>query len=179
MNRLYSRIGKTLYGTGFLEFLCATVISLLVLITVANVVLRYFFNSPVVGIDELALFVFVWVAYTGALIAFKRHRHYSVSLLADLLPPLPRAVMDAITQLLVMCILVIMTYYAIIVNDLLQFQRSPALDIPIYFSYAAYPIISTAMMVYAVFDFIELIRVGFLGREPVYKSETPLSVDNA
>ena len=95
------------------------------------------------------------------------------------MPPLPRAVMDAITQLLVMCILVIMTYYAIIVNDLLQFQRSPTLNIPIYFSYAAYPIISTAMMVYAVIDFIELIRVKFLGREPVYKSEAPISAENA
>jgi TRAP-type C4-dicarboxylate transport system permease small subunit len=148
-----------------------------VLITFANVVLRYFFNSPVVGIDELTLFVFVWVAYAGALIAFKRHRHYSVALLADLLPPLPRAVLDAVTQLVVMGILLIMIFYAYRVNVLLQFQRSPSLEIPIYFAYAAFPIMSIAMMVYAIVDFIELIRVGFLGLEPIYKVETPLSVE--
>jgi TRAP-type C4-dicarboxylate transport system permease small subunit len=179
MKRLYTTVGKTLYGTGFLEYLCATVISILVLITFANVVLRYFFNSPVVGIDELALFVFVWAAYAGALIAFKRHRHYSVALLADLLPPLPRAVLDAVTQLVVMGILLIMIFYAYRVNVLLQFQRSPSLEIPIYFAYAAFPIMSIAMMVYAIVDFIELIRVGFLGLEPIYKVETPSSVETS
>jgi hypothetical protein len=29
------------------------------------------------------------------------------------------------------------------------------------------------MMVYAIVDFIELVRVGFLGREPVYVADDP------
>lgn len=173
MKHAYTAIGKVLYGTGFLEYLCAAIISVLVFVTFANVLLRYFFNSPIVGVDELALFVFVWAAYAGALIAFKRHRHYSVSLLADLLPRLPRAIFDAIAQMIVMGVLLIMIYYSYKVNVLLQFQRSPALEIPIYFAYAAFPIMSMGMMVYAIIDFIELVRVGFLGREPIFIPDDP------
>jgi len=173
MKRAYKIVAKALSGTGFLEYFCAAIIAVLVIITFANVLLRYFFNSPIVGVDEFGLFVFVWAAYAGALIAFKRHRHYSVSMLAELLPPLPRAIFDAITQIIVMAVLLIMIFYSYKVNVLLQFDRSPALEIPIYFVYSAFPIMSIGMMVYAIVDFIELVRVKFLGLEPVYIADNP------
>ena len=58
----------------------------IVAVVFTNVVGRYFFHAPLRWSDEVAQFLFLWLAYLGALAALMGGRHYSFPNLIDLLP---------------------------------------------------------------------------------------------
>lgn len=167
MAEAYRRVAAVILAVGYLEYFCGLLLAILAAIVFANVLMRYFFNAPIVGVDEVALFILAWVAYTGALIAVKRNRHYSISLVVDFFPRRLRAVAEIVTQLIVLVILAITIYYSYRVNMTLRFQRSPALGIPTYFAYATLPITGAGMFIFVVFHIIELARVHLLGLAPM------------
>lgn len=53
----------------------------------AQVVLRYFFGSPLTWSDELARYLFVWCAFIGWVIAARRRSHLGVALVVERAPP--------------------------------------------------------------------------------------------
>src|SRR6476646_4172179 len=105
MSQLYRRVAAMLLGPGMLEYLCAALLAVLAIMTFVNVMMRYFVNAPVVGVDEIAVIMFAWITYLGALIAVKRARHYSIPLIVDLLPSKLRAIASVLTHVIVVAIL--------------------------------------------------------------------------
>jgi tripartite ATP-independent transporter DctM subunit len=53
----------------------------------AGVVSRYAFNSPLMWTDELANFLFLWLAMLGAVVAFRRDGHMRLTTLINSLSP--------------------------------------------------------------------------------------------
>ena len=76
----------------WLEYLCAALLIVIVLVIFTNVIARYFFNAPLRGSDELSQYVFLWLSYLGALAALIRGRHYSFPNLMEMLPQIPGSV---------------------------------------------------------------------------------------
>ena len=57
------------------EFIGATLVLAETCILFAGVVSRYVFNSPIIWTDELATFLFLWLAMFGAVVAVRRDGH--------------------------------------------------------------------------------------------------------
>jgi tripartite ATP-independent transporter DctM subunit len=57
------------------EFIGATLVLAETCILFAGVVSRYVFNSPIIWTDELATFLFLWLAMFGAVVALRRDGH--------------------------------------------------------------------------------------------------------
>ena len=65
------------------ETLIALIIGLMAIITFANVVARYVFNSNILWAQELTVFLFAWLVLLGACYAVKKSSHLGVDLLID------------------------------------------------------------------------------------------------
>ena len=143
-----------------LEYLCAGLLIVIVAVVFANVVGRYFFHAPLRWSDEAAQFMFLWLAYLGALAALMGGRHYSFPNLIDLLPAKLRRAVKTLSDLLVLTMLGLLTWGGIQLVDLLHHQRSPALDVPIYYIYSALPIVSALMAIVVAYQIVVRVLGG-------------------
>jgi C4-dicarboxylate transporter DctQ subunit len=69
-------------------------LAVMVVVTFVTVVTRYVFDLPLSYIDQLVPNLFVWVTFLGASAATKRRAHLGLSLVADVLPPRARGVLE-------------------------------------------------------------------------------------
>ena len=143
-----------------LEFLCAGLLIVIVAIVFANVVGRYFFRAPLRWSDEVAQFLFLWLSYLGALAALMGGRHYSVPNLIDMLPVKGRLAVKTFSDVIVLVMLAVLVWYGVRLVDLLHHQRSPAIDLPVYYVYAALPLSSALMAVTVILQIVNRLRGG-------------------
>lgn len=67
---------------------------------IANAFTRAF-GTPVIWIDELAIYAMIWAAFMGSSAALPRREHIAVTLLPDALPPKRRAALQVVVDALV------------------------------------------------------------------------------
>lgn len=84
------------HGHGFVdrieETLIAILIGLMTVITFANVVARFAFNSNILWALELTVFLFGWLVLLGASYAVKTHSHLGVDAVINMVsPPMRKA----------------------------------------------------------------------------------------
>jgi TRAP-type C4-dicarboxylate transport system permease small subunit len=143
-----------------LEYLCAGLLFVIVAVVFTNVVGRYFFHAPLRWSDEVAQFLFLWLSYLGALAALMGGRHYSFPNLIDLLPAKLRVAAKTASDLIVLAMLAVLVWCGARLVDLLHHQRSPAIDLPVYYVYAALPLVSFLMALVVAFQIVRRLRGG-------------------
>ena len=62
------------------------------------------------------------------------------------------------SDLIVLAMLAILVWGGVVLVDLLHYQRSPAIDLPVYYVYAALPLVSFLMALVIVFQIIARLR---------------------
>lgn len=82
-----------------LEILAVFILSAMSILVFLNVVLRYGFNSSINVTEEISRFMFVWLAFLGAVLAFSENQHVRVTMLTDKLSPLATSVLSIFTDL--------------------------------------------------------------------------------
>ncbi len=83
--KLLARLGRALNWLE--ESLLAALLAAMTLLTFAQVVARYVFNSGWVWVLELSIFLFAWLVLIGAAYGVRVHAHIGVDLLLRVLPP--------------------------------------------------------------------------------------------
>ena len=71
----------------------AICMGLMTLITFANVVARYAFNSNILWALELTVFLFAWLVLMGSSYAVKKHIHIGVDVVINMVSPQTRKIM--------------------------------------------------------------------------------------
>ena len=79
------------------ETAIAVLLGLMTLVTFANVIARFFFNSNILWALELTVFMFAWLVLLGASYAVKKHIHLGVDAILNVLAPAPRRIMALIS----------------------------------------------------------------------------------
>jgi len=69
------------------ETLIALLLGLMTIITFANVIARFVFNSNILWALELTVFLFAWLVLLGASYAVKTHTHLGVDAIINMLAP--------------------------------------------------------------------------------------------
>ena len=69
------------------ETLIAILLGLMTIVTFANVIARFGFNSNILWALELTVFMFGWLVLLGASYAVKKHSHLGVDAILNMLPP--------------------------------------------------------------------------------------------
>lgn len=94
---------KTAFGRwvhAFEETAIAVLLGLMTLVTFANVVLRYGFNSSLIWGLEVTLILFAWLVLFGISYGFKITAHLGVDAIVNLLPPAGRRVLSLVAALI-------------------------------------------------------------------------------
>ena len=126
-----------LYAGKALEFLVVLILATMACLVFLNVVLRYGFNSSINVTEEVSRYLFVWLTFLGAILAFSDNQHVSVTMLTDKLSPLKRHILRLLTDsIMLFCC------YLIVQGGWLQFQLninnlSPISEIPTGVTYLA------------------------------------------
>lgn len=70
----------SVYVTKLLESLVVVILATMSCLVFLNVVLRYGFNSSINITEEVSRYLFVWLAFLGAILAFNENRHVNVTI---------------------------------------------------------------------------------------------------
>ncbi|EAR51694.1 TRAP transporter, DctQ subunit [Oceanicola granulosus HTCC2516] len=88
------RFGAAVHGAE--ETIIALLLGLMTLVTFANVVLRYVFNSQIIWGLELTLVLFAWLVLFGIAYGFKVTAHLGVDAILNLVPSRTRRVLGLV-----------------------------------------------------------------------------------
>lgn len=103
--------------TKILEGLVVAILASMSCLVFLNVVLRYGFNSSINVTEEVSRYLFVWLAFLGAILAFKENQHVSVTMLTEKLSPFKRTLLSVFTDALML-----FCCYLIVEGSWVQFQ---------------------------------------------------------
>ncbi|WP_420405689.1 TRAP transporter small permease [Nisaea sp.] len=78
------------------EFATAAILGVMTLVTFANVIARYVFDSGILWALEVTVFLFGWLVLLGAAYAVKTRSHLGVDVLTNALAPAPRRIVALI-----------------------------------------------------------------------------------
>lgn len=121
----------------------------LVSVTFLQVVFRYVFNHPLPWTEELAINLFVWVAFIGAAIAFANKGHYGLELLKEKLPAVPRRLADIAIWFVSAAFLLIVAVYGVEVV-LVTSHTMTTLPMSMQWFFTAVPAGAVLMLVHLV-----------------------------
>lgn len=79
------------------ESAIAVILGLMTMITFANVIARYVFNSNILWALEMTVFLFAWLVLLGVSYAAKKTAHLGVDALINLLAPGPRKLLALVS----------------------------------------------------------------------------------
>jgi len=104
----------------------------MMLLTVADVFLRYVFSAPIKGSLELTEFCMVVAGFLGLAWCAVKRGHVKVDLIVSHLPPRAQGITDTITMLLAMTVVPLMAWRAFAQARYILVENfvSPSLNIP-------------------------------------------------
>jgi TRAP-type transport system small permease protein len=113
-----------------------------------SVVIRYFaiFGGSLPWVEEFARFVFIWMAFLGAIVALDRGEHIAIDLLAKALPRRAGIVLGWLVDTISLGFLAVYTAKGADLARLTADQVSPQLSLPMSWVHAAIPISGVIMM---------------------------------
>jgi TRAP-type C4-dicarboxylate transport system permease small subunit len=134
-----------------------------------QVLLRYVFHLPLMGIEELMLFPIIWLYMLGAANASEERSHIVVDI-ADVFIKNQKflQIMHFIKNLVVVVIGVILTYWVFnyFQYSLKLWKESPLLSIPMFFAESALFIGMLLMTLYSISDFIRSVKEVIFKKAP-------------
>ena len=106
-NPLVSRLLKPI------EFISATLMTVIVVMLLVGVVSRYVFSLPIVWIDEVVSISFLWLAMLGSAIAMYRNEHLRLTLFLQMMPERLRGFVHAVALVTIVAFLLALVTPAI------------------------------------------------------------------
>jgi len=134
----------------FLDGVTVLCMGMILILVVAQVVLRYVFNSPLTWSEELAVYIMVWMTFIGSVICMRDNEHIEVTILVDYLPPGLRRAAILFSRLASVIFLLVVMYYG---TELVLENRSvtsAANKLNMGLVYSILPICSLGMLYYVI-----------------------------
>jgi TRAP-type C4-dicarboxylate transport system permease small subunit len=145
-----------------IEFACGVLMVSVTGVVFLQVISRYVFHHPFDWPEELARYLFVWVALLGAALALSRGAHFSIDALVKRCPLKTQAciALTAHGGLSIFLLLVVVSglQLALKVHE----QPSAAMEISMTFPYLSIPISFTFMFMFTLVDLYRLVKKGGL-----------------
>lgn len=138
------------------KILMAGLITGMVVLIAMQVCFRYVLNEPLAWTEEVARHLMIWSALLGAAVAYRRKGHLGMDILVMHLPHHWRRFVEVILQVLSISFFGILVIHGIPLVERTMRQFSSAIRIPMGYIYAAIPVGSTLILLFAI---EKLIRV--------------------
>lgn len=151
MKMLTSAIGKVIEVS--IVLLLAGMVAMIFL----NVVLRYGFNSGLVISEEMSRYLFVWLTFIGAVLAFGENAHLGVETLVRLFGRRGRVICMFLTNLLILFCVVILFWGTWLQAPINATMRSPVAQMPLAYVFGVTFFTALGIGVIAVWRLIKIL----------------------
>ena len=162
-----------LAGIGRVERRVAIVMMVTMVVCIfAQVVSRYLFGQPLVWVEELSTYAFIWGAFIGAAAGLKQGRHLKIESFVGRLPPGARQGLRIVLDLLILgfCVLLVINgFKAMVTFEWRQTTIALPVDLPRYLFYSTPLIVGAASMVLTVVH--DLLEAAAGDRAPARRDE--------
>ncbi len=114
----------------------------IVAINAVNIILRYFFRTPLSWAEEAMLYLMIFGVYVGAVSVAWQQAHIRIDAILDFAPPARRRILQILSTLVLAAVLVPVVFASFrVVNLLFEFdQRSDALHLPMWIAQSVVPV---------------------------------------
>lgn len=140
------------------EFLCASVLALLMIFLVASVTSRYVWDMGLPWSDELARMLFVWIVFIGFAIAVRHRANVGVDYLVMQLSPARRRIAGLFQDVAVLGFAIFFTWQSWITVGFSLMQRMPALEITIAWLHGSSLAAGILMIIYGTANLVDTIK---------------------
>ena len=125
-------------------------------VAMAQIIMRWMFNNPIIWSEELIRLMYVWLCYIGWTIASRNRTHIKITVLVSAIPPFPRKMLETFNCLLVFLFSLFMVYYGIKMTEV--GGRGRAVTLPINFAivYGIAPAANLIILLYQLLDIINI-----------------------
>lgn len=121
----------------FLDVFESILLGLMTLFVFSNVVARYVFGQSFGWTDEAARYLFIWMIFIGALIAYKDNSHLGVDVVVGRLSLKGKRIFYVLNNVCILLILILFSVGAVKYVSLTAQQHSSALSLPLSYVYAS------------------------------------------
>ncbi|EGO62692.1 TRAP transporter small permease [Acetonema longum] len=140
-----------------LHALIAVCLCLMTTFVFSNVVMRYFFNSGITWAEEASRYLFVWLIFLGAIVAFRENAHLGVDTLVNKLSVKGRKILFVANNILILLTMLLVVHGTWNLTTLTMDQNSPSMRIPLAFVYVAGFISSVSIVIIALGNLYKLL----------------------
>lgn len=136
-----------------LRWAIIAIFTVLVACVVWQVASRFIFGVPSTVTDELARFLFMWVALIGGAYTLGQGRHLAIDLLPMLLTGTRKLLLELLILALIMTFAGLVMIYggtSLVLKTLASGQMTPSLQIPMGYVYGAIPFSGAVMIFYCL-----------------------------
>lgn len=131
------------------EYIVIVLLTIMTVVVFWQVVCRFILKVSLPWSEELSRYILVWTSFLGASIGVKRGAHIGVEAFVMILPKSMKVAAKYLGIILsvIFCIVVFNGSLGIIQKQMMTHQVSPAMQIPMWWAYAALPAGSLLMAV--------------------------------
>jgi len=144
---------------GIIAIICLII---MVIITSLNVFLRFFFNYPIRGCEELVIYFMIVAGFFGLAWCAVKDSHISVDMILKHFSPRTQAIIDSITLLLGLTVVPILAWQGFKQSGYAWLHRTASsfLEIPDYPFYTVLGLGFVMLFMVLVFKFIKTLEKG-------------------
>ena len=117
----------------------AAVVAMTALV-LTQIILRYVLNTPLVWVEEMTVFLMIWMAFMGAAVGVRRGSHIAMTLLVDRLPPRQGRMLFYVTTTAIIAFSGVVAWEGMQLVLSVGNQRSAALGLPMTYPYLIVPL---------------------------------------
>ncbi len=142
---------------------------LIVILVMIQVILRYVFKQPIMGVEEMATMLGFWMYFIGAANGSRERSQIKADLLNVIVKnPKKLAFVKAGVTLFTLIMIAIMTNWTwnYVIWSLKTLERSPSLGIPMIYSQMALFVSAVLMLLYTTVEFADYL-LQLLGKRPL------------
>lgn len=132
----------------------------------AQVLTRYLMSAPLEWTEEIARFMFIYVALLGSAICVKQMSHINMDLVLVRVSPKTQWAMKVFVAVASIVFFAIMSWSGVEITAATMAQYAPATDLPMGYVYASVPISGLLMLIYSLEIFFKLIQQKATSGQP-------------
>jgi TRAP-type C4-dicarboxylate transport system permease small subunit len=140
------------------EVACGALMVAITGVVFLQVVSRYVFSYPFDWPEELARYLFIWVALLGAALALKRGAHFSIDALVKRLPARWRRVVPLLIQATLGVFTLVVSLKGFQLAMRVGEQLSSGMEISMTYPYLSVPVSFAVMFKYIVAEISSLLK---------------------
>jgi TRAP-type C4-dicarboxylate transport system permease small subunit len=140
------------------ELACGALMVAITAVVFIQVISRYVFSYPFDWPEEMARYLFIWVALLGAALALRRGAHFSIDALVKRFPAKWRLIIPLLihTTLGIFTLVVSVKGFQLALR--VREQLSPGMEISMTYAYLSVPVSFAVMFKYVVSEIYALVK---------------------